>query len=97
MMPTINLVTIGLMALATYLTRIGGYLVLRNQTLSPRARAVMDAAPGCVLIVVITPYFVSNNPADLAAIAITVVAATRLPMLATVAIAVASAGILRHF
>jgi uncharacterized membrane protein len=83
------------MAGVTYLTRIGGYVVLRNRTLSPRATAVMEAAPGCVLISVIAPDFVSKNPADLAALAITVLAATRLSMLPTVVIGVASAGLLR--
>lgn len=91
-----NLLTIVLMAAVTYLTRIGGYVVLRNRTLSPRATALMEAAPGCVLISVIAPRFVSSNPADLAALAITVVAATRLSMLPTVVIGVAAAGVLRH-
>jgi len=91
-----NLIAIVLMASVTYLTRIGGYVVLRNRTLSRRATAVMEAAPGCVLISVIAPDFVSRNPADLAALAITVLAATRLSMLPTVAIGVASAGVLRH-
>ena len=90
-----TLLTIVLMAGVTYLTRIGGYVVLRNRTLSPRATAVMEAAPGCVLISVIAPDFVSRNPADLAALAITVLAATRLSMLPTVVIGVASAGVLR--
>ncbi|MBZ9848893.1 AzlD family protein [Mesorhizobium sp. CA14] len=79
----------------TYLTRIGGYVVLRNRTLGPRATAVMEAAPGCVLISVIAPDFVSKNPADLTALAITVLAASRLSMLPTVVIGVASAGVLR--
>ncbi|PBB18262.1 AzlD family protein [Mesorhizobium sp. WSM4313] len=83
------------MAGVTYLTRIGGYVVLRNRALGPRATAVMEAAPGCVLISVIAPDFVSKNPADLAALAITVLAATRLSMLPTVVIGVASAGVLR--
>ncbi|MBC7857932.1 MAG: AzlD family protein, partial [Burkholderiaceae bacterium] len=43
------------------------------------------------------PNFVSDRPADLLALAITLVAATRLPMLSTVVIGVASAGLLRHF
>ena len=90
-----TVLTILLMAGVTYLTRIGGYVVLRNRTLSPRAPAVMEAAPGCVLISVIAPDFVSRNPADLAALAITVLAATRLSMLPTVVIGVASAGVLR--
>ncbi|BCM18883.1 AzlD family protein [Mesorhizobium sp. J8] len=83
------------MAGVTYLTRIGGYVALKNRALSPRATAVMEAAPGCVLISVIAPDFVSKNPADLAALAITVLAATRLSMLPTVVIGVASAGVLR--
>ncbi len=96
MIPAIDLATILLMALATYATRAGGYLLLRNRTLGTRARAVMAAAPGSVLIAVIAPHFVSPRPADLIALAVTVVAAARLPMLATVAIAVVSAGALRH-
>ena len=83
------------MAGMTYLTRIGGYVMLKNRALSPRATAVMEAAPGCVLISVIAPDFVSRNPADLAALAITLLAATRLSMLPTVVIGVASAGVLR--
>ncbi|MBZ9676138.1 AzlD family protein [Mesorhizobium sp. ES1-1] len=88
--------TIALMAGVTYLTRIGGYIVLRNRPLGVRATAVMAAAPGCVLISVIAPAFVSSHPADLIALAITLIAATRLSMLPTVLIGVFAAGLLRH-
>ncbi|MBN9220480.1 MAG: AzlD family protein [Mesorhizobium sp.] len=91
-----TLLAIVLMACVTYLTRIGGYIVLRNRALGTRATAVMEAAPGCVLISVIAPSFVSRNPADLAALAVTILAATRLSMLPTVVIGIASAGLLRH-
>jgi uncharacterized membrane protein len=91
-----TLLAIVLMALATYLTRVVGYAALRNRTLSPRALGVMEAVPGCVLISVIAPSFVSNQPADLIALAMTVAAATRLPLLPTVIIGVASAALLRH-
>jgi uncharacterized membrane protein len=87
--------TIVLMAAVTYLTRVIGYAGLRNRVLSPRAQAVMGAAPGCVLIAVIAPNFVSDRPADLIALAITVVAAIRFSMLPTVLIGVAAAGLLR--
>ncbi|RWN49503.1 MAG: AzlD family protein [Mesorhizobium sp.] len=97
MIDATTLFTIVLMAGVTYLTRIGGYVVLRNRTLSGRATAVMEAAPGCVLIAVIAPAFVSKSPADILALAVTLVAATRLSMLPTVLIGVASAGLLRHF
>jgi uncharacterized membrane protein len=91
-----SLLTFVLMAGVTYRTRIGGYVVLRNRSLGRRATAVMEAAPGCVLISVIAPDFVSDNPADLLALAITLLAATRFSMLPTVLIGVASAGFLRH-
>ena len=96
MIPAVDVLTIALMALATYATRIGGYLMLRDRTLGVRAQAVLDAAPGCVFVAVIAPYFVSTRPADLAALAVTILVATRLPMLATVVVAMAAAGFLRH-
>ncbi|HDS1649508.1 TPA: AzlD family protein [Stenotrophomonas maltophilia] len=91
-----SLLTIVLMAAVTYLTRVIGFLALRNRTLGKRAVTVMEAAPGCVLISVIAPDFVADKPADLAALAITLLAATRLSMLPTVLIGVVSAGLLRH-
>jgi uncharacterized membrane protein len=91
-----SLLTIVLMAAVTYLTRIIGFLALRNRTLGKRAVTVMEAAPGCVMISVIAPDFVADKPADLAALAITLLAATRLSMLPTVLIGVVSAGLLRH-
>ncbi|BCG04153.1 membrane protein (plasmid) [Paraburkholderia sp. PGU19] len=88
--------TIVAMALVTYGTRAGGYLLLRNRVLSARALAVMEAAPGCVLISVIAPNFATTNPADIASLAITMLAATRLPILPTVLIGISSAALLRH-
>jgi len=89
-----TLLVIVLMASATYLTRIVGFLLLRNRTLSPRMLAVMENVPGCVLISVIAPAFVSDQPAKLLALAITVLAATRLSLLPTVFIGVAATGLL---
>lgn len=96
MIEPMTLLTIVLMAVTTYVTRVLGYLALRNRTLGARAVAVMEAAPGCVLISVIAPHFVARNPADLIALALTLLAATRLSMLPTVLIGVAAAGLLRH-
>jgi uncharacterized membrane protein len=83
------------MASVTYITRISGYLFLRGRTLSPRLTTVLEAAPGCVLITVISPDFVSKNPADLIALVITLIAATRFSILPTVVIAIGSAAVLR--
>ena len=96
MIDPIAVLTIVLMASVTYLTRIGGYVLLRNRTLSKRATAVMEAAPGCVLISVIAPDFVSDKPADLIALAITIFAATRFSMLPTVLIGIVAAGLCRY-
>ncbi|MFD1198600.1 AzlD family protein [Brucella gallinifaecis] len=96
MIDPIALIAILAMASVTYLTRIGGYILLRNRTLSKRAAAVMEAAPGCVLISIIAPDFVSDKPADLIALAITIFAATRFSMLPTVIIGICSAGFFRY-
>jgi uncharacterized membrane protein len=96
MIDAMTVLTIVGMALATYLTRVLGFLALRNRTLGARAVTVMEAAPGCVLISVIAPHFVADRPADLIALAVTLLAATRLSMLPTVVIGVVTAGVLRH-
>lgn len=88
--------TIAGMATVTFLTRILGFVALRNRRFSPRAQAVMEAAPGCVLISVIAPYFVSDRPADLLALGITALLATRLSMLPTVVLGVVVTGVLRQ-
>ncbi|MFD2449647.1 AzlD family protein [Vogesella fluminis] len=72
-------------------------MVLRKRTLSPRMMAVMDSVPGCVLISVIAPAFVSDRPADLLALGIMLAAASRCSVLPTVMTGIASAGLLRHF
>jgi uncharacterized membrane protein len=56
----------------------------------------MENVPGCVLISVIAPAFVSRSLADLLALGITLLAATRLSLLPTVVIGAAAAGLLRH-
>lgn len=89
------LITILGMALVTYGTRVLGFLLLRDRVLSHRTRTMMEIAPGCVLISVIAPHFVSPHPEELLAIAVTTIAAWKLPMLATVAVGVASLAFLR--
>nr|WP_277755769.1 AzlD family protein [Rosenbergiella epipactidis] len=84
-----------MMALSTYFTRTLGYLLLRNRQLSPRMQAIMDAAPGCVLITIISPYFVTDRPADLLALAISLFAASRWGLLPVVLISVVSTAVLR--
>ena len=82
------------MLAVTYSTRLIGFFALRNRTLSRRAQTIMEAAPGCVLISIIAPYFVSGKPHELIAIALTALSAGRFSMLVTVLIGVGSSGIL---
>ena len=89
--------TIVLMGCVTYATRVVGYLALRNRTLSPRMRTILEAVPGCVLISVIAPYFATTDLTSLAALGITLIASVRLRFLPAIVISIASAGLLRHF
>ena len=84
-----------LVAATTYLTGILGYVLLKNKTLSNKQRKILEVVPGCVLISVIAPYFVKDNVADLLAIAITLIAASRFSLLPTVVISMLSAALLR--
>lgn len=91
-----SLLAILAMAGVTYSTRLAGYVLLRKRTLSPRMQAVLQNVPGCVLISVIAPAFVSDQPADLIALGVTVLAACRWSILPTVITGIVAAGVLRH-
>jgi uncharacterized membrane protein len=85
------------MAGVTYATRVAGLLLARNRALSGRARAAFEAIPAAVLIAVIAPTLVATGRAETGAAVITVLAATRLPLLAVVAVGVVSVVGLRLF
>lgn len=95
MIHSTTLIAILFVAATTYLTRILGYVLLKNKTLSNKQRKILEVVPGCVLISVIAPYFVKDNVADLLAIAITLLAASRFSLLPTVVISMLSAALLR--
>jgi uncharacterized membrane protein len=75
------------MALVTYGTRVGGYVLLRHARLSGRAAAWLHYIPGAVIMAIIAPSVVPNvlfggstgesagAPEALAAVATTFVAA----------------------
>jgi uncharacterized membrane protein len=90
-----TVVTILGMAMVTYLTRIGGDLVMRNRELGPRMTAALNAVPPAILTAVIAPSVLAAGPAEAIAGLVTVVAAFRLPLLATIAIGVGSLILLR--
>ncbi|GGG33368.1 AzlD family protein [Chelatococcus composti] len=83
------------MAAVTYLTRIAGIFLVGRLALSGRAKAAFDAIPPAVLVSVIAPTALATGwPETLAAFAAAAVA-TRLPLLATMAVGVASVVLLR--
>lgn len=74
-------------ALATYLTRIGGHLVLsRFERIHPRVEAALNAVPAAVLATIVAPYFVFGGTPETLTLIIAGVAALYLPQLAVVAV-----------
>jgi len=90
-----SLLTILAMAVVTYLTRISGYLVMRERHLGPRMTAALNAVPPAVLTAIIAPAVLSAGAAEAIAGALTAIAAFRLPLLLAVFVGVASLVVLR--
>ena len=91
-----TLLAIAGMAIVTYLNRLSGLVLVRFVRLEGRTKAALDALPPAILMAVIAPMALARGPAETAAAIITVIAALRLPLLAAVAIGVASVVALRH-
>lgn len=65
-------------AVLTYLTRIGGYLVLsRFERINPRVEAGLNAVPAAVLTTLVAPAALSAGPAELIALAVAGLVALR--------------------
>jgi uncharacterized membrane protein len=96
MIDSATLLAILAMAIATYATRVSGYLLLGGVTVRGRLKAALDALPPAILVSVIAPTVVATGLPETLAAAITVGAAVlRLPMIAVIAIGVASVVALR--
>ena len=84
------------MGVATYLTRLSGFYLLRGLNLSGPMKAALDALPPAVLMAVIAPMILATGPAETIAAAITAVAAFfRLPLAVTIVIGIVSVVALR--
>jgi uncharacterized membrane protein len=83
------------MGFVTYLTRIGGDLLMRNRELGPRMTAAMNAVPPAVLTAVIAPSVLGAGPAEAIAGLATAFAAFRLPLMGAILVGVASIVMLR--
>jgi uncharacterized membrane protein len=90
-----TLVAILAMAVITYLTRIAGLFVAGRLSLRGRAKAAFDAIPPAVLVAVIAPMALATGWRETLAALLTAIAATRLPLLATIATGVLAVVALR--
>ncbi len=74
-------------AVMTYLTRIGGHLILsRFESIHPRIQAGLDAVPAAVLTTIVAPAVYNGGPAEWLAIGIAGLAGLYLSLLPMVAI-----------
>jgi uncharacterized membrane protein len=72
---SLTLLTIVLMALATYATRAGGLWLASRLALSERAEAWLDYIPGAILVSIVAPVVLTGGLAEaLAALAVILVA-----------------------
>jgi len=90
-----TLLAILLMALATYLTRVAGFVLVGRLRLAGRAKAAFDAIPPAILTAVIAPSVLTGGAAEAIAGFLTILAAFRLPLLGTVLVGVAAIVVLR--
>lgn len=86
--PTTVLAIMG-MALVTYAARVSGLLLAGRFAPTGRAKAAFDAIPPAVLTAVIAPTLLATGWPETIAGAVTILAASRLPLLATIGIGVA--------
>jgi len=65
-------------AVVTYLTRIGGHLVIsRFENIHPRVEAGLNAVPAAVLTTLVAPELLNAGPAEWAALVVTAVMSLR--------------------
>ncbi len=85
-------------ALATYLTRCGGHLMLsRFGTLNHRVEAALGAVPIAVLTSLVAPYAVNKGPAEAIAVIVAVAISLRYSLIFSVAGGLIVLSVLRSF
>ena len=74
-------------AVLTYLTRIGGHLVLsRFETIHPRVEAALNAVPAAVLTTLVAPAAFTQGWPEMVTLIIAGLAALRVPLLGMFAV-----------
>ena len=91
------LLLIGLCALLTFATRVGGYLVLsRFTSVPPRVEAALDAVPAAVMTTLVVPAAITGGWQELAALAVAAVVALRVGLMPAVFASLGLAILLRN-
>lgn len=84
-------------AVLTYATRTGGYLILsRYPVIPPRLSAALNAVPAAVLTSLVAPAALTQGWPEVLTMIIAILAALRLPILATFAVSWAAIVLLRQ-
>jgi uncharacterized membrane protein len=93
----LSLVAIAIMAVVTFLIRIGGFWMMGYVQLTPRVRGMLEALPGSVVAAVVLPIAVKNGTAAVLAVAMAIAAmiASRNTLLGVI-LGVAIAALARH-
>jgi uncharacterized membrane protein len=85
-------------AVATYLTRIGGYLMMTQmKNIPPRVEAGLNAVPVAVLTTLVAPAFFEGGPEIKIAMIVSLVVGLRFPGLTMLAIGWAMVVAARHY
>jgi uncharacterized membrane protein len=90
-----SLLAILAMAAATIFTRISGLVLIRYVEIDEGRKMAIEAIPPAVLMAVIAPTAFATGWAETLACASTAIAASHLPMLASVVVGVAMVALLR--
>lgn len=90
-------ITICGMLVATYSTRLIGWLVLRRHPVSLRMQRILEAAPCCVMISIAAPAFMTTNIVTLITLVATVFVALKTNLSVTIVFAVAFNALLQTF
>jgi uncharacterized membrane protein len=87
--------TLAGMVVVTYLTRLGGYSLVRLAPPRGRWREALAATPGALLVALVAPALVGGGPTTLIAAAVTVLVALRAPAPLALGAGIATAALSR--
>ncbi|PCH81136.1 MAG: hypothetical protein COB90_05935 [Hyphomicrobiales bacterium] len=84
------------MGLSTLITRLLGPIIISRLSMGPRSLAALDSLPPAILIAVIAPMAFATGIAETLAAAVTLLAATRLPLIVSIICGVGAVVLFRH-